>query len=180
MSAELAAMLDDKKPRPALTLYEIANAFEVVEDALLENGGDLTDEIVALLDQAEGALEWKVERICRLIRNHEGTSIAFKTERERLQAHERAHARSAESLKTYLFQQLTRIGKDKVNAGVFKVALQHNSRPSIAWQGEPDTIPGEFKRVKIELNGDAAYAAYKANALPSGFTVVTGLHVRIR
>lgn len=168
-----------KKPAP-LKLYEIATAFELIEAALVESGGEWTDDIATQLDALEGALEWKVENICRLIQSNTRTSEAYKAERERLQGHEDSHRRIAANLKAYLFTQLERIGKDKVDAGVFKVALQNNSRPSIEWSGDAVAIPEPFRRTVFELDGNRAYDAFRAGGLPEGFVVKLGRHIRVR
>lgn len=168
----------EKKP-PALKLYEIATAFELIDAALEASGGEWTEDIAAQMEGLEGALEWKAENICRLIQQHTRTSEAFKAERERLQAHEDSHRRSASNLKAYLFSQLERIGREKLDAGVFKVRVQKNSRPSIEWTGEPRLIPEPFRRTLHEVDGTAAYDAYRAGGLPEGFAVRLGKHLRV-
>lgn len=178
VSRELAETLKEK-PAPALKLYEIATAYEMIELALEESGGEWTPEIEAHLDALSDSLERKVENIARLIQQHTRTQEAFKAERERLETHEASHRRAAANLKAYLFTQLERIGKDRVDAGIFRVRIQKNSRPSIEWTEDPVTIPEPFRRTKHELDGTAAYDAWKAGGLPDGFDVKLGKHLRV-
>lgn len=177
---ELGAHLMNE-PARAIPLYQIPDAFEAIENALLENGGDLTPELEAELDAIEGVLEWKAERICRLIRNNEASAKAYGEEIDRLQAHKRTHENTVDRLKRYLQSTMERLDRDKINAGVFKVALQKNSRPSIRWNGDVNDIPERYKRVTVELNGATAYEDFKADVtLPNGFEVQLGKHVRVR
>lgn len=169
-----------REPASVLHLYELPDAFDAIEAELLENGGELTPELEARLEALEGTLETKAERICRVIRNNDASAKAFKDEMDRLGAHRQTHENVVKRLKGYLQSVLTRMGRDKLAAGMFKVAIQNNSRPSITWTGSMEDLPPGFKRVRIEMDGDAAYDAHRAAALPEGFEVVTGKHLRIR
>lgn len=171
-----------KEPRAPLRLYEIADALESIEDTLLENGGELTPELEAALEALEGTLEQKAERICRVIRNHDASAKAFDAEIERLRGHKKAHENTVARLKDYLKTVLVRLDRTKVDAGVFKVALQNNSRPAIRWTLDPAAIPEQLRRVPpAEVDGDAAYEAWKKDRqLPPGFEVELGSHIRIR
>lgn len=169
------------EPPTILRLYEIPDAFEAIETILLENGGDLTPELEAQLDAIEGALEWKAERICRVIRNNDASADAYANEIARLQAHKRTHENTVGRLKDYMESVMVRMDRTSIAAGIFKVALQKNSRPSIRWTGDANDLPERYKRVTIEANNQVAYDDWKADVvLPNGFEVQLGKHVRVR
>lgn len=178
---KLGEALTQEPPRKAIRLYEITDALDNIEAALLESNGVLSDEMEAELEAMELAFDEKVERICRVITNNERTAAAYADEIDRLALHRDAHERTAKRLKEYLKGAMLVLGRDKVSAGVFKVAIQNNSRPSISWTLAPEDIPEPFKRIRVELNGTAAYDAYRdKGTLPEGFEIVNGQHVRIR
>jgi len=164
-----------------LRLYEIPDAYEAIEAELIENGGELTPALEAMLNALDGVLEDKAERICRIVKNHEGSAQAFDAEIARLESHKSAHTNAAKRLKDYLYATMLRLDRGKIDAGVFKLAIQKNGRPAIAWPLNTEQLPERFRRIRIELDGNAAYEAVKAGEeLPAGFIVSHGTHLRIR
>ena len=161
-----------------LKLYELADAYERIAEALTENGGELTPDLAADLDAIEGAFEAKVERVALYVRNLLATAEAADAEAARLAALARTRRQGAEGLKGYLMAQLDRVEKPKVETPLIVVRIQRNSRPSIQW---PETlpIPETYQRVTVSLDGQKAFTDWKAGALPSGFVVEQGRHLRI-
>ena len=161
-----------------LRLYELADAYERIAEALIENGGELTAELAVDLDAIEGAFEAKVERVALYVRNLLATADAADAEAARLAVLARSRRQAADGLKGYLMAQLDRVEKPKVETPLIVVRIQKNSRPSIQW---PDTlpIPEGYQRVTVSLDGQKAYSDWKAGTLPSGFVVEQGRHLRI-
>jgi len=170
--------LQEEPMMPTLKLYELADAYEQIAEALIENGGELTPELAAGLDAIEGAFEAKVERVALYVRNLLVTADAADAEAVRLGALARSRRQGAEGLKGYLMAQLDRVEKPKVETPLVVVRIQQNSRPAIQW---PDTlpIPEGYQRVTVSLDGQKAYSDWKAGTLPSGFVVEQGRHLRI-
>jgi len=171
----------DERQEPmgvTLKLYQLADTYEQIAEALIENGGELTPELAADLDAIEGAFEAKVERVALYICNLLLTADAADAEAARLATLARTRRQGAEGLKGYLMAQLDRVEKPKVETPLVVVRIQKNSRPSIQW---PDTlpIPEGYQRVTVSLDGQKAYADFKAGTLPMGFIVDHGRHLRI-
>src|SRR3990167_9709297 len=79
----------DEKEEPmtaTLKLYELADVYEGIAEALIENGGELTPDLAAQLDAIEGAFEAKVERVALSVRNLVATADAADAEAARLAA----------------------------------------------------------------------------------------------
>ena len=163
---------------PTLKLYELADAYERIAEALTENGGELTPELATDLDAIEGAFEGKVERVALYVRNLLATADAADAEAARLAALARTRRQGAEGLKGYLMAQLDRVEKLKVETPLVVVRIQKNSRPAIQW---PDTlpIPEAYQRVTVSLDGQKVFTDWTAGALPNGFVVEQGRHLRI-
>jgi len=148
----------DQKEEPmtaTLKLYELADAYERIAEALIENGGELTAELAVDLDAIEGAFEAKVERVALYVRNLLATADAADAEAARLAVLARSRRQAADGLKGYLMAQLDRVEKPKVETPLIVVRIQKNSRPSIQW---PDTlpIPEGYQRVTVSLDGQKA------------------------
>jgi hypothetical protein len=105
-------------------LYELAEARGILDEFLAETDGELTPEIEALLDQLEGQVSEKVERVALYIREQLVTAAAIKEEEQRLAARRKARERAVEGLKDYLQRQMERLGTTKVDGLLCTVALQ--------------------------------------------------------
>lgn len=165
-----------------LTLYELGDQLQTVADTLVENGGELTPELAEQLAALEGAFEAKVERVLLYAKNLEGTAAAAKLEAARLSDLASGRANAADRLREYVKGEMERAKIDKVETLLIVARIQQNGRPSIRWTLPPDTLPVEFKKTTVTLDGDAAYKAWKADpaVLPEGFAVERGTHLRVR
>lgn len=163
-----------------LKLWEITEELDAIGEALIEGGGELTPELEARLDALEGEFERKVERIALYVQECNANAAAVKLEADRLTARARAFERKADGLKNYLLFTMKRADWDKLTTPLVSVGVQKNSRPSIRWPGDPATAPEAFRRTIVQVDGQAAYEAYRAGDPLEGFQVVVGEHVRIR
>jgi hypothetical protein len=164
-----------------MKLYELPGIYATIDQQLDESGGEITPEIQQQLDEADAALEDKVDRIAALIRNATAEEEACKAEAAHFRDRAQAAANKADSLKAYLQHNLEAIGRDRVQGQRFKVGVYQNSVPSIRWTRMPEDAPLQFQRVKVEVDGQAAQRWLKeGKELPSGFLVERGSHVRIK
>ena len=163
-----------------MTLYELTQEWAEIQDALIDSGGELTPEIEARLDALPGALQVKADGYCYVIQQLLRSADAAKAEADRLSELARVRKNAADRLKDRLKSAMETTGQLKLESDRFKVRVQKNGRPSIAWTGEPDALPCEYSRVAVSLDGQAAYEAWKAGReLPEGFKVTEGTHLRI-
>ena len=109
-----------------MTLYDAVEALGISESWLEEAGGELTPEVEALLDSAEGSLKEKVERVALKVKSLEAESKAIKDEADRLSARAKARSNGAASLKRYLEQNMIAANLPKVDGLLCTVALQMN------------------------------------------------------
>lgn len=164
-----------------MKLYEITAELEDVAGELIENGGELTPELEARLDAAEGALHAKVERCALVVQQLQAHAEMARTESRRLADLASTRARAADRLKEYVQSQLEIAGVRKVEGDLATVWVQKNGRPSINWTRDVDELPDAYRRIRIEPDTNAAYDNWKAGAqLPDGFTVEQGHHLRIK
>src|SRR5690606_10969359 len=179
---------------PMLKLYEHVDQYQIVLDWIEEHaaeieaaGGVLPPELEELLDQAEGALQEKVERVALVVQNLKANAEAAQAEAKRLQAIAQTYERQANALKTYLHAQLQRAGIDRVDTPRAKVRIQVNGRPTIR-PADPDNIPEPYRKVVITFDGEAAYRDLKERGLipagpgrveVAGLLVERGTHLRI-
>ena len=164
-----------------MKLYELPPIWAEITRQIDEAEGEMSPEVEAQLDALELELEAKVRGICGLIRESLGEAEAIQEEIDRLGGLEHAATNNAARLKKYLLENFTRMGIDRVDAGIFKVSVCANGRPSIEWEGDMEPLPDCYRVVKESVNYQLAYEHLRASGvLPPGFTVTRGRHLRIR
>lgn len=161
---------NDRASRSMLKLYEHIDQYQIVldwieehEDDIREAGGELPPELDALLEQVEGDVREKIERVGLMVMNLKANAKAAGEEAGRLSAIASSYDRQADALKKYLGFQLYRLGEPRIETPRVKVRLQKNSRPTIRPFGSE--IPERFQRVRIEFDGQKAYEEAKAKGL---------------
>lgn len=104
---------------PGMKLYEATEALAIVDELLMESGGELTPEIQELLEKAEGDFETKAVRVALKIKELRAaadicTSHARAIENgepKRLKARARSFEASAAGLEKYLDEQMALAGR---------------------------------------------------------------------
>ena len=155
-----------------MRLYEITDAYanlEAIEDDV---------DVSSALANVEGALENKLESIAKVIKNLDAMADAYEDEERRLRAKKLAAKNRVDGLKRYVKDNLEAIGKDKVEAGIFKWSLQY-SPPKLVITDE-SLIPDEFfvierKPIKSEIK-----KAIEAEQTIDGAEIVREKHLRLR
>lgn len=152
-------------PATMLKLYEAVDAYQTAldwmeehEDEIISAGGELPEELDAILDQAEGDLEEKVKRVALVVQNLKANANAAKEEADRLATTARSYQRQADALTNYLQYEMERAGVPRVETPVVKVRIQRASRPSITPTVPIEDLPQEFQRIRDpDFDGAAAY-----------------------
>lgn len=170
-------------------LRQVQDWIDANEDAIRENGGALPEDVVALLDSAEGSFAEKVERVALYIRELDVERAAVESEARRLQERAASRGRAVDSLKQYLRTCMEAAGQPKVLGTLATVSVQA-SPPKVVTTApldlnEPATrqaLQGWWReRTQYTLDAEKVLDAHKAGgALPIGVSVVRGTHLRIR
>lgn len=165
---------------PTPKLYQLPEEWALIDLELDSiEGGEVPPEILERMDRLDGTLADKTDSIAMMARQALANADAIGEEIRRLQAMKRREENRAEGLKSYLMHCLRRMDLDGSKGRIFRVRIQRNSAPSIAWRG-PGDPPEAFQRVRVELDGEKAREVVKAGGmLPEGFEVKHGEHLRI-
>ena len=130
-----------------LSLYNLTEELAALEYALLESGGEITDE----MDQEYGHLlemhASKVEGYVAMIRKFDASAEGIKHERERLQRAERTMQNAVKNLKTRLCNAMLLRGETEHHTTLGKVRLQQSGSRPLVLLVEPEDLPDEFKRL---------------------------------
>lgn len=160
-------------------LYEIAEDFRAVEEALLEAEDEELKEILkSSLETVEGELEAKLEGMVKLMKNFEAEAEMFKAEEKRLQAKKQAAQKRADSIKEYMDFTLKSLGIKKAQAGLWKLTIQKNP-PSLDIHDE-SKIPEEYFVTKRELDKRELLKALKNGSTFAGVELKQSESLRVR
>jgi hypothetical protein len=172
-------------------LYELANARDILDALLFEAGGELTPEIEQRLNDLEGRVDDKVERVALYVREQLAIADAIEMEIRRLGGLLAERRRAAEGLKAYLKSQMERLDRKKVQGRFVTVTIQANSAPSVttALEGAElwaldDARPFMKREDLVEYSIDRALllARWKVDpgSIPAAFRIEQGSHLRLR
>lgn len=180
-----------------IKLYEAAAQLDVVNgwieehaDEILANGGALPPALAELLDQAEGTLAEKVERVALKVRELVAEADAIKAESARLTQRHKTAAHAAESLRTYLQRVLEATGTAQVKGMLVTVALQQNPPAALGeltqeqleylYEGPSFGAMVSYVPASYALNRKAVLEAFKRQEpLPEGIRVAQATSLRI-
>lgn len=108
------------------TLYQIADVREALDAAIAEAEGELTPAFEAALDAIDEDFESKAEKVGLYIRERLAMAEAIKGEEERLAAKRTALTNTGKRLTEYLFEQMKRVGKQRVNGLLCQLVIAKN------------------------------------------------------
>lgn len=155
-----------------MKLYDIAEIYENLEN--------IDDEVAVAtaMDGVEAALEEKLESTAKVIRNLEAEAEALEAEEKRLKARKTAVRNRIADIKGYVKENLEAMGKDKVEAGIFKWSLQ-NSPPKLVVTDET-IIPLKFFEIERTLMKNELKRVILSGRNINGAEIVREKHLRLR
>lgn len=142
----------DSPPIRPLSLYQLTDELEALEDDLIASGGEITDEMNERYDRLLEMEADKVEGYIAMIRKFEASEEAIKAERKRLQKAERSMRRSADNLKDRLAAAMRRRSEEAHETRLGKVRLQQAPQRSVVVDVPADQLPDGFKRIKTSAD----------------------------
>ncbi len=134
--------------------------------------------ILDTMESLEGEIQEKLEACCRVIRSWEAQSEGLKVEIATLTKRKRATENAIEKMKFYMAEQMGVIGVEKMEAGIFKLALQ-NSPPSMEIADELK-VPSEYVEMTPVINKAKIKAELMSGKLLKFAQLFQGKHLRIR
>jgi hypothetical protein len=166
-------------------LYELNEQFSELQNAL--ESSDITTDVQELLKDSleaiEGEIEYKIEYLIKMQKNHEGEAEMFKAEKDRLQAKQKTAENKADNLKRFIESQLLLLGyngenKKQLQAGLWSTCIQlNNPKLEVA---EDAKIAKKYYKVIPVLDKTALMQAVKAGSKFKGVKIVRTQSIRIR
>lgn len=125
-----------------MKLYEITESYNNLLDADLEQ-----EQIDQALDIIDDEFDTKAENIAKLISSIKGDIETIKAEENRLKGKRRSYENKIKGLQEYLFSNLEKIDKKKIQTPLYKISIQKN--PAKLVVKNEKQVPDEyFKTIK--------------------------------
>ena len=164
-----------------MNLYEINQALTEKMTALGElllTGKTPTDEEVADLIDLQGDLANKLTSYGYVVKNLTSELDSVDNEIKRLTAIKKAKASHIELLKSRMLTVMIDNGMDKIANPIMPIRLQ-NSPASVHICTSPESLPGEFVKIKYDADKTALVKALKSGIVIDGVELVQSKHIRI-
>lgn len=132
-----------------ITLYALADEYAQIEDLLMNNGGEVTEELEQMMQDNEQSISAKVDGYNHIIRNAEGLESACDAEIKRLAALKKSAQNAQKSLKNHLAFVMQTYGIEKLQGGTCKVGW----RKSKSIEVNEDTLLAPYAKTLEEVQG---------------------------
>lgn len=153
-----------------MNLYAVSKQIEAINGLIDYHDGEITPEVESALEEIKADMVKQADGIAGWIRNLRAEAKAAKEEADLFMKRSRSRANLAERVASLFLVCMQGLAINKLR-GMFILTDRTASRPAIRWVGE-GLIPKKYRRVRVELDGDAVYQDYKAGKkLPEGFEV---------
>lgn len=159
-----------------MRLYDLTDQYTSLME-LLENDPD-NEQLQQMINGLEGAIEEKVENICKVIRMLEGQAKVIGDEIVRLQQRKTTIDNNIRRLKESTQQLLTNAGLERIKGKLFSVWIQSNP-PSVNVVDETQIPERFFQTQKVLQKKDILEAVKNGQEVP-GVEIIQGRGVRIR
>ena len=146
-----------------LNLYEITDELRELQEALIESGGVISEEMDERFNDLLEAEEDKTEGYIAVIRSMEEEAEAFKREEQRLKKRRKAAANGADRLKERLLTSMEVRGQEERSTALGKVKRQRNSSSGTTVFTDPEDLPPDFQRMNISADKSAIREALESD-----------------
>ena len=159
-----------------MKLFELTQSYQQV----LEIAEQLDAETLKdTLDSINDAVEQKVENTAFVVKQLEANVSVIDEEIKRLQAMKGTQTNNIKSLKLYLQESMEKVGLDKVQGKLIKIAIQNNPQ-SVEVLNENVIPKNYFVEQKPKLDKKALLAELKKGAEIDGVEIKQSRSLRIR
>ena len=159
-----------------MKLFELTQSYQQV----LEIAEQLDAETLKdTLDSINDAVEQKVENTAFVVKQLEANISVIDKEIKRLQAMKGTQTNNIKSLKLYLQESMEKVGLDKVQGKLIKIAIQNNPQ-SVEVLNENVIPKNYFVEQKPQLDKKALLTDLKGGVQVDGVEIKQSRSLRIR
>ena len=172
------------------SLYNLTENLLAIYDALEENGGELTDELAAALDETDQAIALKADHYASFIRMIRDRAAAD-AEIKRLQSSKRVAQNAEKAIRGHIADYMAATGRDRLEGERCKISLSRRKgldvdedaalAPYLESIGEFAATLPDYVKVTASISKTAIKEAdFPEGVLPAGITAVETQSITIR
>jgi len=164
-----------------MKLYELNHEIAQIESQYMDfaesNDGDVTDfPLKAALDKLEGERNDKIINLALWFKNCGAEETAIAEERKKLQAREKTLKDRQDWLKTVIAHEVKEGEKLKDP----RVNISWRASEAVEVTVEPELLPAEYQKVKIEADKTALKTALKSGISIIGATLLSRQNLQVK
>jgi hypothetical protein len=173
------------------TLFQLSADMAAIEDALWENGGELTEELSLALQETEKTLATKADSYNYLLRSFASKADILDAEIKRLTQLKKTAENAEKRIKEHICETMGMFGMDKIEGNFCKISRARSTRVETnddqlkaAYlinleefnKNLPPYLSAELKVSKTAIKG----MQKNDGVLPAGAEIVENYSIRIR
>lgn len=148
------------------SIYQISNELQLIQNQLIEQDGEYTEEQINALAISETELETKAVNYSFVIKDLDDDVEAINNEIKRLTQLKKARENASERLKNTISFYMDKFGRDEIKTAIVKLSFRKSEAVNVE---DVNALPSEFKVVKVT---EAADKAKIKEALKNGEAII--------
>lgn len=158
---------------------DIALAYRRLDAIIREQDGEVTPEQAEQLLSDKDSVDNKVDALYDLSKKAQSKSKQLKERAAEIMA-TAYHWERVEKAHRNLLMEVIRTAGLKSAGTTPPISLVKNPRPSFTWENLGYPIPEQIAKVKVELDSQKVYEAWKEGFVPDGVKVHHNFHIRCK
>jgi hypothetical protein len=155
-----------------ISLYEISEEFNKLEDLILESGGEISEEQEELVAYFENLLTTKTDNMVQFVQKLEDEIDLADKHIKRLNAYKQARKAAIERLKTYTADCMKKLSKTNLKGDLCEIKLRTPLKKVEIY--DESKIPSHFIKTTYSVSADAVKKVLNEGVEVSGARLVDG------
>lgn len=162
-----------------MNLFQITNEMQSIMNELIENGGELTPELEAMLTITESQLKEKAVNYAMVIRSMDYETNIIDEEIKRLQALKKTRQNAIERLKSALTNAMEQCGMDSIETPTNKISFRKSQSLEII---DETKVPKQYKTqvVTTKVDKNAIKQDIKNGIAVDGVELINSKNIQIK
>ena len=167
--------MTDKKEIKKISLWELSEEFEILEELLIESGGEITEDHQELIEHVEMLLKTKADGVVGFINKQKDLMKIASEKIKDLQEFKKAREKSIDSFSNYIIQCMNKLEMEKIQGDFNKISIRKPTK--IVSIDDESEIPPAFIQVipaTVSIDKNAIKKALKTGEYVNGASLADG------
>lgn len=161
------------------TIYNIQNEYKSIVEALIDNGGELTDELNTAIQITQSELYKKTESYSYIIKEIDGEIDVIKEEIEKLQRFVDSREKTIKRIKEKILNAMQTFELEKVETPLIKISIRESEAVEVINEAQIPDLYFTEKTTKT-LSKSMIKEAIKSGVNVEGAVLKTNKNLQIK